>query len=374
MRKHILILAHNYATQFVDINNQYARLFDPALYDVTVAYLTGTPDAQIRERTLAEHVIFLDLPKKHIRALKIMAIKKLLAHCRTHVYDLVICHRYKPSYIMMWVAQFCKIPAIIYVMHELNTMSSLSRRILVTGLIRKNMLFAGVSKAVCDNMRRDLWTLPKTRLATIYNMIDVDLAIPQFMSREDARSTLNIAAEDFVFGNIARLSKNKDHHNLIQAFSLIKPYCPHAKLIIMGDGELDETLNTLVAAYGLTESVHFTGFVKDAFRYMKAFDCFVLTSSQEAFGRVLLEAMIAKLPIIATKVHGIPEVLGDIGILVKAKAPHQFAQTMKQVYIMSEEERAHQGERAYMRCCTHFSIPKFHEQFWRLPIVQAIKG
>ncbi len=374
MRKHILILTHNYATQFIDINNQYTRLFDPALYDVTVAYLTGTPDTQIRERTLAEQVIFLDLPKKHIRALKIMAIKKLLAHCRTHSYDLVICHRYKPSYIMMWVAQFCKIPAIIYVMHELNTMTSFSRRLLVTGLIRKNMLFAGVSKAVCDNMRRDLWSLPKTRLATIYNMIDVDLAIPQFMSRDEARAALNLASQDFVFGNIARLSKNKDHHNLIKAFSLIKPYCPHAKLIILGDGELEMDLATLVASYGLTDSVSFTGFVKDAFRYMKAFDCFVLSSSQEAFGRVLLEAMIAKLPIIATRVHGIPEVLGDVGSLVKARDPHHFAETMKHVYIMSDEERTDQGERAFVRCSTHFSIPKFHEQFWRLPIVQAIKG
>jgi hypothetical protein len=70
-----------------------------------VAYLTGKPDETVRERTMADNVIFLDIPKHQIRMLKIPAIRKLLTLCREYQFETVICHRYKPTYIMMWVAQ-----------------------------------------------------------------------------------------------------------------------------------------------------------------------------------------------------------------------------------------------------------------------------
>src|SRR5690348_9512047 len=110
MRKNILILGHNDATQFIDIYNQYTRLFDKEKFVVTVAYLTGAPNEETRGRTIAEHVIFLDIPKQQVRMLKIGAIRKLLALTRENKYQLVICHRYKPTYVMMWVNLFHHIP------------------------------------------------------------------------------------------------------------------------------------------------------------------------------------------------------------------------------------------------------------------------
>lgn len=373
MRKNILILGHNYATQFIDIYNQYTRLFDKDKYEVTVAYLSGKPDDTARNRTIAENVVFLDFSKKSIRNLKISPIRKLLSMCKEKQYQIVICHRYKPSYIMMWVAQFCKIPALICVMHELRTMSAPTRQWLIAALGRKNMMFAGVSNAVRDDMRKSLWSVPKERVATLYNMIDIEMTEPLLLSREEARQKLNIPADAIVFGNLARLVPNKDQESLIHAFSLIKPYCPNVKLLIIGEGEYEARLKEKVKSYQLQDDVIFTGFLSAGFSYMRAFDCFVLSSIQEAFGRVLLEAMIAKLPIIATSVHGIPEVVGDAGILVKAKDPSGFASAMKQIYMLSKEERAAMGEKAYQHAHDHYSIPKFHEQFWQLPLVQSMK-
>ena len=99
MRKHILILGHNDVTQFIDIYNQYTRLFDKNKYEVTVLYLTGEPNEEVKAHTytLAENVIFLNVTKKSIRTLKIAAIKKLLTLCREKQFQMVICHRYKPS-------------------------------------------------------------------------------------------------------------------------------------------------------------------------------------------------------------------------------------------------------------------------------------
>lgn len=365
MRKQILILGHNYATQFIDVYNQYTRLFNSSCYEVTVAYLTGENDEEVKKRTLAEHVLFLNASKKSIRGLKFVPIKQLLTLCREKNFHTVICHRFKPTYIMLWVAQFKRIPVLYFVMHELNTMQAFSRKCLIMALRRKNMIFAGVSNAVRDDMRKSLWCVPENRIVTLHNMIDFDLFEPELLPREKAREFLNLSEQAFVFGNLARLAPNKDHHHLLKAFAQVKANCPKAQLVIMGDGDLEKPLQALVTTLKLETSVHFTGFVPGAYRYMKAFDCFILSSTQEAFGRVLLEAMIARIPVIATEVHGIPEVVGGTGILVKPRHVKGLTDAMKQMYMTSREERVLQGEKAYHHALTHFSIPSFQKQFWQ---------
>lgn len=374
MRKQILILGHNDATQFIDIYNQYTRLFDKNEYEVTVALLTGESSDQTRQRIIADNLLFLNFSKQDIRTLKIGAIKKLLALCREKHFDIVICHRYKPSYIMLWAAQFHKIPALIFVMHELGTMASPGRRMLTACLARKNMLFAGVSNAVRDDMRKDLCRVPQDRIITLYNMIDVDMTEPHLLSREQARAALNLPGGAFVFGTVGRLAVNKDQQSLIHAFALIKPHCPNAKLVIIGDGELEAQLKEQVKTSHLSDDVIFTGFLPAGFRYMKAFDSFVLSSIQEAFGRVLLEAMIARLPIIATSVNGIPEVVNNAGVLVKPKDFLGLAAAMREIYAASPAIREQKSDKAYQRAIANFSIPRFQEQFWQLPLIQSIKG
>lgn len=373
MRKQILILGHNYATQFIDIYNQYTRLFDPNHYEVTVAFLSGEEDESVQKRMLAENVIFLKIPKRSLRYLKIRAIYKLIRLQRQRNFSLVICHRYKPSFIMMWVAKFCAIPACIFVMHELRTMHSKRRQFLIAALAKKNMLFAGVSNAVRDDMRRDLWCVPKDHIVTLYNMIDTDLTEPQFLERPEACQTLGLPEDAFIFGNVARLARNKDQASLIEAFAMIKPHCPLAKLIIIGDGTLEDELKEKAQTLGVEADIIFTGFVANGFKYMKAFDCFVLSSIQEAFGRVLIEAMLAKLPIIATSVNGIPEVVGNSGLLVNPKDPKILSYAMQQVYDLSLEKRASIAEQGYQHVKRNFSIESFHEIFWQLPFVRTLK-
>lgn len=370
MRKNILILGHNYATQFIDAYNQYTRLFDKDKYEVTIAYLTGEPSDDVRQRTLAENILFLNATKKSIHGLKIGITKKLISLCKNKNYHIVICHRYKPSYIMMLAAHFLKIPALVFVLHELHTMTSINRQLLIACLKRKNMMFAGVSNAVRDDIRKSLWCVPNEDINTLYNVIDVDLIQPTLLSRDAARAKLGISQQDFVFGTIGRLARNKDQESLIQAFARIKQQCPNSKLIIMGDGEYETKLKNLTNTYGLESDVHFTGFVSQGYQCIKAFDCFVLPSIQEAFGRVLLEAMLAKLPIIASRVNGIPEVLGEAAILTEPKDVNAIAKAMQHIYSQSHDEREQIGEQLYHRVISEFSIPNFQQQFWRLPLLQ----
>jgi glycosyltransferase involved in cell wall biosynthesis len=373
MRSRVLILGHNDATQFIDIFNQYTRLFDQKHYEVTVAMLTGKPNEATQTRLLAEHVLFLNTPKRKLRGLKLGVFWRLLRLTRQQHYDIVICHRYKPTYLMLWVSQFVRFSALICVMHELGTMKARGRQWLMRRLGRASLVFAGVSDAVRDDLRASLQPFPKERIVTLYNVIDTDLIEPTFADRATAREALSLPADRFIFGNIARLAVNKDHRSLITAFAEVHAKHPNTMLVIVGDGVLEPELKTHIEALHLENHIRLTGFVPCAFEKLKAFDAFVLSSIQEAFGRVLIEAMLARCPIIATRVNGIPEVVGDTATLVPARNPDAFARAMLTLLEQTPEARSQIIELAYDRVYKNFSIPAFETTFWNLPLFHAKK-
>ena len=375
MRKNVLIFGHGYGTPFVDVSNQYTQLFDETKYDLTVVYLVGEPDPVIKQQHIAKNIIFLNSPKKSVRGLKIHAIKKMLRLHQEKQFEIVICHRYKPFYIMLWVSFFKKIPALLGVMHELNTLKNISRRLLIALLAGKNnILFAGVSDSVRNNMRRDIWRINKERVVTLYNMIDVEKTERELSNKQDARTQLQLPQDAFLFGNIGRLVTNKDQKTLIQAFANVKTTCTNAKLVVMGAGQLDAALKQQAHELGLAQDIIFTGFVAEGYRFLKAFDLFVLSSTQEAFGRVLLEAMVAKIPVIATRVNGIPEVIGNTGLLIDPANPDELAAAMLHAEQLLKTSRENWVNQAYERIVDEFSTNRFNEVFWQLPLIQHVRA
>jgi glycosyltransferase involved in cell wall biosynthesis len=261
----------------------------------------------------------------------------------------------------------------LFVMHAFGTMSSLSRRFIVAALLKKNMIFAAVSNAARDDMRKDMWRVPKERIITFYNIMDHALFEPKIINRNDARQRLGIADDAFLFGHIGRFVKEKDQKSLITAFALIKPKCPAAKLVIIGDGKLEQTLKQQIKMLHIENDVVFAGFIMDGFRMMKAFDVFVLTSTEEAFGRVSLEAMTARVPLIATEVSGIPEVVGDSGFLVPPANSKKLAECMLKVYELSPTELVSWGEKGYQHMLKNFSITSFSKTFWQSPLAAFLQ-
>lgn len=372
MRKNVLIFSHGYKNGFIEASNQYSRLFDPDKFDITVVYLDGEPNEQIQKKHVANKVLFLNAPLRDKRGLKLPIIKKMLALHRTKKFHIVICHRYKPTYIMLWVAKFCKIPILFCIIHEMKAFKYFSRKLTMSVLAQKNIMLAGVSNAVRDDLQHSLLGRTKDRVITLYNTIDIDATKSELLSRHDARHQLNLPEDCFTFGILGRLVPAKDHNTLIEAFAIIKPHCPLAKLVIIGEGELESPLKNQIQQHGLVDDVILTGFLPKAFSLLKAFDVFVLSSIKEAFGRVLLEAMVAKCPIIATKTDGIPEVMGDIGTLVEKQNPQALAYAMMNFYNMTREERQIQSELSYQRAHHTFSIENFKETFWNLPLFNSI--
>ena len=117
---------------------------------------------------------------------------------------------------------------------------------------------------------------------------------------------------------VAELHPIKRHHILIEAISeLVKDY-PTLRLILIGDGELKSVIEKQIANADLTENIFVLGNITEAARFLKAFDMFVLASKSESYGYVLHEAGLAGVPIIATNVGGITDIIIDqqTGLLV----------------------------------------------------------
>lgn len=365
VRENILILMHNYATQFIDIANQYVSVFDKNKYKVTVAYLSGQSDEIAKHKTFSEEVVFFNFSKKNIRDLKMGAIQKLLTLCRKEKFTVVISHRYKPIYITLWASAIYRIPHVIFVMHAMKTMNSVVRRLFIALMARKNMFFAGVSNAVRDDLRHHIWRVPQHRIITLYNCIDMEKAESQLLSKQDARKQLALPDNVFIIGTVGRLAPEKDQKNMLYAFAKIKNQLPPTQLLFIGDGPLEQDLKQLAKQLNIEQDVIFAGFIADAQRYFKVFDIFMLTSTKEAFGRVLLEAMIAKVPVIGTRTNGIPEVIGDAGFIIDAHDSLQLSATLLTMANLTPSEQYALGDKGYHRVKANFSTDRFTKDFWQ---------
>jgi len=130
-----------------------------------------------------------------------------------------------------------------------------------------------------------------------------------------------------ILGTVCRLEPQKGIKYLLLAMKTILTKFPEAKLEIVGTGSLLNELQSLSNKLGISNSIKFLGKFTDVIPFYKRMDIFVLPSLYEGFGIVILEAMAMGIPIIATNVDGIKEVVinGESGILVPPKNPEALA-------------------------------------------------
>lgn len=165
----------------------------------------------------------------------------------------------------------------------------------------------------------------------------------------------------FVIGTVGRIQDVKNHAGLIDAFIRLRELLPEQKqrlrLAIIGDGPLLSTLRAKVQDAGIAELVWLPGAREDIADIMPFFSLFAMTSIAEGTPVVILEAMASGLPVVATKVGGIPEVVIDnqTGKLVTAADPDAFAQALS-AYLLAPEILAQQGAAGRRRVEEIYSI------------------
>jgi len=182
--------------------------------------------------------------------------------------------------------------------------------------------------ALTDDMRNELKKYCKKDIIVIPNGIDLEKF--KGFSKQAVRDKFKIHFNKKVILFVGNLRSVKGIDYLIGAMNSIKEKVPEAVLLLVGDGEQKKELEEMVKHLNLEENIIFSGKVLNKYipEYMSASDIFVLPSLSEGFPMVILEAMASGLPIVATKVGGIPEVVkdGENGLLVEPKNSKQIAE------------------------------------------------
>ena len=149
------------------------------------------------------------------------------------------------------------------------------------------------------------------------------------------KARLGVADDECVILSVGRLSREKAHADLIDAFKLVCAKHPERKcrLVIVGDGPERAGLEASAQASGLNQQIIFAGQVRNAQLFYHIADVFALPSHSEGSPNVLLEAMAAEVPIVATSVGGVPEILQHdaSALLVSPQTPAAMAQAILQV-------------------------------------------
>lgn len=331
-------------------------------------FLSGKPSNLTQQYSFGKNIQFhyFQFSAKQLKGFRrFFCVSKVIHFIQHKKIDVIISHQWKATNFIGLCSKFVAFKKQIAVFHGKNILQRYNRQLFVKYFLSKTE-FVAVSQFV----KNDLLSLPyagiqEQRVHVIYNGVDIEQIKREQFSKEEARKQLGLNLDDFVFGNVARLVPLKGQKILLQAFAQLKPN-QKQKLVIIGDGRIKNELIELSKKLGIEDYVIFTGALPFAYRYMTAFDTFVLSSLVEGLGVVLLEAMVAKIPIIGTEAGGIPEVLDSVGILVPSNNIEALQDAMDAIEHTSIEERAYIGEQLYKRLEEKFSIHQFHQSYHNL--------
>lgn len=170
-----------------------------------------------------------------------------------------------------------------------------------------------------------------SKLQVIYNGIDleeIEKTTPM------SRAQLGIPEDAFVVGMVGRLSKQKAPDTFVKSAKLIKEKIPNTFFLMVGDGELRDQVESLINQYDLGSSFLITGWVDNPTAYMKIMDVGMLLSRWEGFGLVLPEYMACGVPIVATNVDAIPNIIKDSvnGMLVNEDDYHEAVDAVDRLF------------------------------------------
>lgn len=293
---------------------------DESQFKITVAcFYNGDKLMAKRIRDLGVSVIDL----------RMMAVWRVDALWRLYT----LLRREKPVILHSWlfhanilgriIGHLAKVPLIIT-----------SRRNVEIGGMRRERLKQWTSSfddkiiAVCEEARQaeiQRTHVSPSKVITIYNGIESDRYV--ISNHQIIRREFGIAPESPLLGIVGRLHPQKGHSDLISAFALVKKQVPGVQLLIIGDGCLRRALEEETKQNQVADGIIFTGLRNDIPSLLSAIDLFVLPSLWEGLPNVVLEAMAAGLPVVATAVGGMPELVveNETGILVPPHDPEALA-------------------------------------------------
>ncbi len=273
--------------------------------DVTVIYLKDTPELLSSLTTLGAKVSDILIGKNPIQQIQILRnflnSKDVIVHAHLPRAELISAFAVKNHILILSKHNseqfFPGAPKII-------------SQLLAQTVSKKSSYCIAISNAVARYLKENKEISSKIPLEVVHygfaNSVETEKPKPF-----DTSELANFTKKIFTVGTIARITSQKDYPTLLKAFSKFNETYPESQLLIIGDGELLNSSKELAARLGISKKVIWAGRTENIYGALNLMDIFVLTSNYEGFGLVLLEAMQANLPILASNNSAIPEVLGE---------------------------------------------------------------
>lgn len=251
----------------------------------------------------------------------IKAVWQLSRILRKERPDLVHLHGLKTALVGVPACKLAGFRKVIFTAHNSlpKPTSTLIKR--GGGIVQRKLLSAiPTIISVSDSLRDELLDyVPEHRVRTIHN--GIDLANFSGHSRAEARAEQGAHPGELLIGTVTRLIPAKGVATLIEAASLISNVIPKVRFVVAGDGPDRNRIVAYRDKLQLEDKVKFLGWREDVPYLMSGWDLFVLPSYSEGFNTSLLEAMAARLPLIATDLPSIREAIipGKSGLVVQPK-------------------------------------------------------
>ena len=237
---------------------------------------------------------------------------------------LVHTHTSKAGILGRLAAKICCVPIIIHTPHGHVFFGHFRPFVSKLYLLIEKFfaLFTDRVVALTEGERKDyieLSVAKPEKIVTIHSGVEIDRFKDSQVNIEKKKKSLGLNLQSLVVGTVGWLLPIKGPMILLKAMDRVWQKYPDVQLVYVGKGELQETLHTQALQRGLSDRVKFLGWRDDVHEIMPVFDLFVLPSLNEGMGRVLVEAMAAGKPVVASKVGGIPDLVkdGKNGLLVE---------------------------------------------------------
>lgn len=185
-------------------------------------------------------------------------------------------------------------------------------------------------------------------------------------TRERLRNELAGDKSDLIIISVGRFEPSKGYHDMVDAFKLLQRKNRKLKLLMVGSGSLHESIRSQVETLDLGQSVILAGERHDIPQLLASSDIFVSSSHREGLPLSLLEAMMASLPIVATSVGDVPNVVTEeMGIVVPPRQPEELAAALEEL-ATSPERRREMGRAAKDRARQEYSLDVWMQRYVRL--------
>ncbi len=325
-------------------------------YSVTIAYILEP--LIILPKNNNVKVVFLH-GEKSIKGI-FKAYLNLIKLIKNIKPDIVHSHMYHANIFTRLAKLFSKIPKLVCTAHS-NNEGGRTRMLIYRITNFLGDVFTNVSEKAVSEFESKKAVSKNTMLA-MHNGIDTNKFIFNQESRNILRKELKIENKK-VFISIGRFDEAKDYPNLLNAFSIVYKKYKDIHLLIVGDGNLRVTIESMIINLNIEESVTLLGIRKDVEKLFSASDIFVLSSAWEGFGLVVAEAMACEKVVVATDCGGVSEIISDCGFLVEPENSKILSEAMKKAYSLSKKEFIDIGKIARKRIVDLYSLDRVVEKW-----------